>query len=386
MIHAYMLLIDAVKASVTGVPAILTAEPDWSMFLKLAQYHTLEAMVYDGLQKSRISVPEATNQQLQAAYMQAIFHETQMEYRKAQLQNALEKAEIPHIFLKGTVLKHSYPIPALRTMCDMDILVYAKDFEKIDCVAKALGGESLPGDGNHRNYTFGGGVTVEFHPNLLHHATPVGTEINPGWQYAKENTDGFAKELTEEGFYLNTICHLANHFVSGGVGVRFVLDVWVNRHLRKPEMDRVFVKQELVRFGLWDFAQNVESLAEAWFGEGEMTELLEELGLYILTSGSHGTTDRAVLNAMSLSPSGNRMSALWKKAFYPKAELEDRFPWCKGKPLLLPAAWCCRAFRAVTQHGHLIRKWSEDTGKIDKEQVAQHRQRLDRFGIRTPKN
>lgn len=378
------LLIDAVRASVMGDKAVVEGEPNWEKFLLLARAHKVEALVYDGLQKSNIALPEAVQQFLSGAYMQAIFRDTQMEYLKGKLQKALEDGEIKHIFLKGTVLKHSYPVPALRTMCDMDILVYAEDFDKIDGIAKGLGGKPETGDGNHRNYTFDGGVAVEFHPNLLHHATPIGTGINPGWQYAKEST-GFSGELTEEGFYLNTVCHLAHHFGSGGVGVRFVLDVWINRHLHKPEMDRAFVEEEFKRFGLWDFTQKIEALADAWFGNGEMTELLEELGNYILTSGSHGTADRAMLNALSLSPGGSRFSALWKKAFYPRAELEDRFPWCKGRPLLLPAAWCCRAFRAVTKHGHLIRKWHKDTGKIEKEQVTEHREKLSRFGLRSKK-
>lgn len=226
---------------------------------------------------------------------------------------------------------------------------------------------------------------MEFHPNLLHHATPVGTQINPGWQYAQRDADTCAMALTPEGFYLNTICHLANHFVAGGVGVRFILDVWVNRHLRKPAFDRATVGAELESFGLLDFARKIEDLAELWFGEGETTPLLEELGEYILTSGSHGTSDRAMLNAVSLSPGGSRLSALWKKAFYPRQELEDRFPWCKGKTWLLPAAWCARAYSAVTNHGDLILKWGKGTGDISKEEAAGHKEKLARFGIHRKK-
>ena len=378
------LLINAVKASVTGTTMSLQTAPDWSAFLKLAYIHNLLPLACDGLQKTPDiwqQVPADAQDALTGAYMQAIFRDTQIEYAKQQLQTALTQAEIAHIFLKGAVLKYDYPEPALRTMSDMDLLVYAEDFDRIAEVAKSLGGKAVSGDGNHRNYSFPGRVAVEFHPNLLHHASAIGTGINPGWQYAKD-TDTVSKELTEEGIYLNTICHLAHHFVNGGVGVRFVLDVWVSRHLRKNQPDRAFVEAELARFGLLDFAHNIEQLAEVWFGDLLTTPLLEELGEYILTSGSHGTEEQAMLNAMSLS-GGSRASALWKKAFYPRAELEDRFPWCKGKPLLLPAAWCCRAYLAITQHGHIIAKWSKDTGKISKEQVTENQKKLNRFGIRS---
>ena len=160
------------------------------------------------------------------------------------------------------------------------------------------------------------------------------------------------------------------------------MDVWVNRHLSKPEADRHFVEEEFKRLGLWDFARKIEDLAEAWFGNGEMNECLEELGDYILSSGSHGTENQAMLNALSLSPGGNRFSALWKKAFYPRAELEDRFPWCRNRLYLLPVAWCARAFRAVTINGDKISAWSNGTGKFKKEQIKENKEKLARMGIR----
>ena len=369
----YALLIGALAHGVANKPLEVPENIDWRQFLRLAKQHKVEALVYQGLQDTQL--PKNVEKILLEAFHNAVFRDVQLEHRKKCLADALTQAGVPYVFLKGAVLKYSYPVPALRTMCDLDILAHTEDYSVIDGLMRSMGGTSVSGDGNHKNYHFPEGVEVEFHPNLLHHATPVGTGINPGWQYAQGNT------LSPEGVYLNTICHLANHFVAGGVGVRFVLDVWVNRYLYKPQFDRVFVEEELKRIGLLDFAQKIEQLADAWFGDHVMTPLLEELGEYILTSGSFGTADRAMLNALSLSPKGNRISALMKKAFYPRAELEDRFPWCKGKPLLLPVAWCCRAFRAITTHGKHIRKWSKGTGKIHKEQVEENQKKLSRFGI-----
>lgn len=371
----YALLVGALAQAVAGKPLKMPEGVDWPLFLRLAKAHNVEALAYHGLEKA--DIPEDVRNTLSLAFHNAIFRDAQLEHYKSALEKALAEADIPHVFLKGAVLKYSYPIPALRTMCDLDVLVYTKDYAAIDRVAKSMDGMPGHGDGNHRNYSFPGGVTVEFHPNLLHHATPVGTQINPGWQYVQKNT------LTPEGFYLNTICHLANHFVSGGVGVRFVLDVWVNRHLCKPAFDRNTVERELARFGLLDFGKNIEALSDWWFGDGAPTPLLEELGVYIVTSGSHGQTDRAVLNAVSLS--GGKGGALWRKVFYPKEELEDRFPWCKGKPWLLPAAWFTRAFRAVTRHGSHIRAWGEKTGSVTKAQVTAQQEKLRRFGIQKDK-
>lgn len=388
MIQESKLLIGLLGRSVSGKEQTLPIEVDWEKFLRLAQIHKVEPLVYDGFQKELeiwSQVPEAIQSKLFSAYMQAIYRDSQLDYVKEQLQQRLLENQVPHIFLKGSVLKHDYPVPALRTMCDMDVLVHTEDYPKLAQIAQAMGAEMGHSDGNHRNYHFQGGVAVEFHPNLLHHETPVGTQINPGWQYAKKDCPTCTMELTEEGFYLNTICHLANHFVSGGVGVRFVLDVWVNRHLRKPEPDWEWVERELDCFGLLVFTKKIEALSELWFGNGDSDAVLEELGEYILTSGLHGTTSRAILNAVSLSPGGNQRSALLGKMFYSREEMEDRFPWVKGKPILLPVAWCVRAFRAVTRHGDKILQWGKGAGNVSDEDVAVQKEKLKRFGIERKK-
>ena len=367
------LLIGALRQAVTGRETQLNTAVDPAAFLDLARSHKVEGLVYDGLKGQPL--PETMEKALSGAYHLAIFRDTQLEYTKSRLEEELKKAGVSHVFLKGAQLKYDYPVPALRTMSDMDVLVYTRDYDQIDAISAALGGKLVEGDGNHRNFLFPGGVKVEFHPNILHHSAPVGVEVNPGWQYVENG------EMTEEGLYLTVMTHLADHFVTGGIGVRFVLDVWVLRNLRKKALDRGFVEAELQRFGLLDFARNVEALSEAWFGDGEMTPVLEDLGEYIFTSGSHGFADREILNAVALSGGGSPIAALWRKAFYPRSELEDRFPWCKGRPLLLPAAWFLRAFRAVTRRGNLIAKWSKDTRKFSKTEIMQQKEMLARFGI-----
>ena len=151
------------------------------------------------------------------------------------------------------------------------------------------------------------------------------------------------------------------------------------RHTPRP--DPAFVAGELERAGLAGFARRAEALAEAWFGGGAMTPELAELGEYVLTSGAHGTEKRAVLNAACFSRGGTGASALLERAFYPRAELENRFPWLRGRPWLLPAAWCARAFRAVTRHGGHIRRWSGAAARITPEELAEQREKLRRFGF-----
>ena len=384
MVNESKLLIGALGAAVAGKECTAVADVDYNEFLHLARSHGVEALVCDGLQKNNVlwkTNPESTRESLKKAYFRAAYREAQQTHTHMLLRKGLTEAGVEHIFLKGAVLRNDYPTPMLRTMSDMDVLVHTEDYGKIAEVATSIMGKAYYGDGNHKNFVFPGDVAVEFHPNLLHHATPVGTGINPGWQYAKKDLPGPEMELTEEGLYLNILCHLADHFVDGGIGVRFVLDVWVCKHLRKEPVDEAFLEQELKRLNMLQFAHNIEALADAWFSDGEMTPLLQELGDYILTSGSHGTLDRAMLNAVSLSAGGSRTSALLARIFYPRKELEDRFPWCKGKPWLLGAAWLSRVYGTVTKRSHLIAKWAKGTGQFSSQEIKNQRELLNSFGI-----
>ncbi len=374
------LLLSLLRQEIAGQPGAIPENVDWSAFVRLARFHGLGAVAYAGLQKHS-AVPEAVMQALFGDYHGSLYRDVQLDYVREAFGKGLTAAGVPHVFLKGICLKRDYPVPALRTMGDIDMLVRIADFPKLDQVAAELGATQSTGDGNHRNYQFPGGVLVECHQSLLHPATPVARGLNPGWQYTRPEEPGPEKTLTEEGFYLNVLCHMADHFVTGGVGVRFVVDVWVCRNLHRPQPDRQLVEQELKHFGLLGFARNVEALGEAWLGSGEMTPELEELEEYILTSGTHGTASRAMLNAVSLEPGRSGFSALWKKIFYPRQDLEGRYPWCRGKPWLLPAAWLCRVFRVVTQRRHLVSAWRKGVSAVSDREAKAQREKLRRFGI-----
>ena len=378
------LLIEALRRSVAEKNAPVSDNVDWGRFYILSRIHSVTALVWEGIQNNPVvqaSMPDELKKRFSTEYLHTVYRDWQLEQIKDKLHKGLQSAGVDHVFLKGAKLKYDYPISALRTMSDMDILVKTRDYDTITTVAESIGGKAYYGDGNHHNFHFPGNVAVEFHPNLVHPGTILGVELNPGWQYAKKNESG-AYELTPEGLYLHTMAHLAGHFATTGVGVRFVLDIWVLHNRSKQQPDWAIVEKELARMSLLDFAKKIEALAQMWFGEGESTGLLEEMAEYIISSGSHGRDKRAILNAVSLSKSGSRASALWGKCFYPRAELESRYPWTEGRAWLLPFAWCARAWGAVTKRGHLIRKWSKGTGEVSKEQANARREKMARFGIK----
>lgn len=375
----YAALIGLVRQHLDGTPATLPTHVDIALVAKQAAKHKLEPMVFAALEGQ--DLPEDIADRLFGEYHNAIFRDAQFDYVRTLVSQALEQHGIEHVFMRGMELKADYPVPALRTMSDMDILVKSEDLPKLRKILPPLGASSCYGDGNHRSFLFPNRIQVEFHPMLLHCSAPVGTAINPGWQYVPRDQQSFCREMTEEGFYLNIMCHFANHFFGAGAGIRYVLDIWVCRHLRSTKPDRAFIEKELQRVGLLKFAQNIEQLADIWFSGEPMRPELEELSDYICTSGLHGLTSRAHLNALCFSPGKNRFSALWRRAFYPKGDLENRFDWANGKPWLRPVAWIVRAWLAITRRFTQIRRWHSGSGQYSPEQIRQQQEKLARFGV-----
>ena len=362
-------LIALIKCAITGERAPLAGE-DWAQLIGLARWHRVEPLVQWALRERR-DVPEEVRQQLEAAYSRAIFRDAQMDFTMAAVDTALKAANVPYLLLRGAVLKDDYPSPELRTMSDLDYLVHTEDYPVIKSCMEAIGGRHTHTDGGHFSFTLPPDVPVEFHPNLIYAASPVGTAVNPGWQYVRPDSGPYAQELTEEGFYLNMIAHLAYHFAKGGTGIRSILDVWVYRHRHRPQPDGAIVRAQLRRAGLDRFAERIEGLAECWFGAGSSTPELDRLGDDILACGAYGTEQRAVLSAACFH--GGRWGAARHNALSPMEEMKNRYPWLNGRPYLLPAAWCIRAGRVLVQRRERLGRWTDTAWRITSPELDKQR-------------
>lgn len=378
MEHTYQTFLSILRSHLNGQPVQCPPDTDWQALAKLTSEHSAQAIVYYSL-KDVSGVPQEVMDRLSAAYHATVFRDAQFDHLQEEIGRGLDAVGADHVFLKGIRLKQDYPVSALRSMSDMDILVHSGDYDAIHKVLISLGGNYQGQDDNQRSYRFAGDVTVELHPGLMHDNS-IGSEINPGWQYTQAVEGSCRREMTEEGFYLYTLCHMAHHLLSGGTGVRSVMDVWVHRHLRKQQPDREFVLRELERFSLRKLTENIEMLSEVWFSGREETPLTRELGAYILTSGTYGREHRLLLSKAVLS--GGKWASARNKLFPSVRMLESEFPWCEGKPILLPAAWAARFLhRATHQNGMLLRRWGRDNLSQSNEEIEMHRQRLRRFGL-----
>ena len=100
-------------------------EADWHEFAELVRIHRLAPMLHWLAQRrSAPTLPEAQLQQWKQAWHQASVDVMQKQRELVFIHRLLASAHIPYMALKGAYLSlHAYPLPGLRPMRDLDILV-----------------------------------------------------------------------------------------------------------------------------------------------------------------------------------------------------------------------------------------------------------------------
>ena len=268
-----------------------------------------------------------------------------------EMQRIFEKNKIYNLVVKGAKTKTRYPDEVLRSMGDIDILYKPEQHKEFyNLMMNSLGYEDFQEGRKNDTYTKNKIIVVEAHRQLVSTESEYIDYLNTVWERAIpcQNCE-YTYEMTIEDEFIYNIIHLVEHFKQGGVGIRFIMDIWVYNNL---DMNREYLKQELENLGLFDFYVTMSQLADYWFGNGESTELLEKLGEFICSSGIFG--NRENVSAMAIED-GSKIKTIIKVCFPSYKDMTTMFLWLKKYPFLLPIAWLIRAFRSLTKRKNNVK-------------------------------
>jgi len=347
----------------------------------LASLHSVTPAVYPSLKE----LPAQVIEPFKTDYLKA-WRKTALQYIES--SSILSKADefgIDCIPLKGSVLRELYPSPEMRTMADLDFLCNIRKIEDVKLIMYQLGYIPETESENHYVFLKEPSMKVEFHPNLL--APSYFSEtINPGWQYAVgTGKDKPLRNLTKEGFLIHLVAHAAHHFINGGVGIRAVMDIYVYLKHYQKELDIITLNRELRHAQLLEFYNNLKSLAAAWFGDGEMTPLLQELGDYIVKSCTYGTQKNHIKSKLGADCDYNRSRRKYvlTTLFPSYAVMRLKYPKLVKLPFLLPIYWIRRIFSVYFRQHKKAKAWLKDFRSVNKKDAEKNRELLARFGLKT---
>ena len=320
--------------------------------LPLAQKHGVANMLYYALPclPAEQQPAEVERRILKELAYAAAVREAVQERELDALLERFEAERIPVLPLKGCILKKLYPKPEMRYMSDVDLLFDAKQALRVREVMQALGYETAKFEqGDTDFYISPTRLNYELHRSLrdegFHESSRRFLETLLSSAKPREGKT-YILELPREEHYAYLLCHFVKHLINGGIGVRQVMDIYICKH--GWSFDEKKLGALLERLELTEFASTLERLAECWFGGDEGDAVTDELGAYILGSGTFGTDEQRVADRMLKDQEKtNRAEYVLRRVFLPYKTMSAYFPSLKKAPFLLPFYWIFRILRGI---------------------------------------
>ena len=300
----------------------------------LVRHHDLTHLLALGLKNNGLLTSEDGN--FENEIFRAVFRCEQLNYELTSICRTLERAQVPFIPLKGSVLRRYYPEPWMRTSCDVDVLVRVEDLNRATAALADALDYRIETKGAHDVQIFTpNGQHIELHFNLIedHRIKDASAILNRVWDAAVPCSGWtYQYEMPDELFYFYHIAHMAKHVENGGCGIRPFLDIWVLTHRVPHDWNRR--EQLLAGGGLSAFARQAERLTEIWFGTGTHDDTTRRLEQYILNGGVYGN----LVNRISVQQvkHGGKLRYACSRIWLPYETMRVFYPSLDGRPNWLP--------------------------------------------------
>lgn len=334
-------------------------EKNNNILIELAQKHQVLPIAHYVMKKSGNALSDS-----KTVYLAQVSNNVKRKKAEEIFSNAL--CGIPFIYYKGSSVAELYPVPQLRTMGDVDVLIHQEDRERVHELLIQNGfvftyKDEVENGVWHYNK---GNIEFEVHTFVLHPDDLNDKHkafFDDAWKYVDE-----AGQLDWNFHFLILIAHIREHLIKSGIGIRPFLDVAIVS--KKVNLDWQWIRSKADEIGLIDFLVTVVSLNQRWFGvQAPLTverneDFYEESLDYIMRNGIFGFDNSdndniqlskiAVLQGKCIS--GTKILNLVKLAFPPN-ETMVRLPYCsyiKAHKWLLPVAWIHRFFYKILDKKH----------------------------------
>ena len=316
-----------------------------------------------------------------------------------EVEQAMNKAGIPYLLMKGSRLKYYYPDIHCRSMSDIDIVIKAKDRQASDQVMHTLGFRSeIASD---EVWVYEKDVTTyELHDHMMYDTLANNfdyrSHFDRVWDHVSRDKDG-NDQIDEEFHFLFMVVHLAKHMINEGIGIRAFMDLVAFVRKCDPSIDWNQIAQELDKMELLQFTKTCFALCRQWFGidmpliKGSLDrEFFENASKKILTDGvfGHGKNDNdtgfaAKTFRKSSYPYWLQTVITTIRVVFPSYHNMRLIPWYSfvdGRPWLLPVAWIYRFFYCLFHKlSHSMKTLLQPI--VKKEQIQKRQEMYDDWGL-----
>lgn len=349
--------------------------------LKLSAKHDVIHLLVLGLKQNELISKE--NDYIEKYILKAVYRYERLRYEYENICGALEKAQIPFIPLKGSVIRKYYPEAWMRTSCDIDILVHRENLDAAISYLKDKLNYSGKEMATHDVSLFSPtGVHIELHFDLVEEgrANNAIDVLSSVWDNVslRENSK-YWYEMSDSFFYFYHIAHMAKHFETGGCGIRPFIDLWILDHMK--DIDKTARDNLLCKCGLQKFADVSRNLSEVWFSDKEPDELSLQMQDFVLHGGVYGSADNRV--ALHQMKKGGRFGYVISRMFVSYDKLKRYYPILEKHSWLMPLMQVRRWFMLLKPDvAKMAKNEMIANKKIDDAKAYEMKCFLDDIGIR----
>lgn len=365
---------------------------DWTIIANLSQSHQVEGIIY---YQCKDFIPCWISEQFEMAYATTLYTYANRKALMNIVINELNNKGVFMFLVKGLIVSVYYPVPALRTMGDCDIVVHREDISYVHQILKSMGFDSKDITSLEQCGFNKSGMYFEVHDRLVQEG-----EYATKRQVAFfNNYDAYVNDssLNPSFHFLFLLMHLRKHFINHGVGVRQFMDLAAEIQ-RNKELNWEWIEEKLRFLGLSRFAHVCYSLIETWFGietpaEYKMVEksFANHVTEKILNDGVFGFSNKLNKNAdaytalvIAKGPMWfRRVTIIWRKVFL-NYEIMRGYKDCHfvdGRPWLMPVAWCKRFLTIVTRKDNTRAVSVLKNSLITRTELDSRKELLEKMGL-----
>lgn len=237
---------------------------DWRKIYNLAEKHSVTAIITQEIkQLPKEFMPQG---KLLSAFNQKLgYTEQGFEFKMQTLSvliSVLSAAKIPHLLVKGAVLRSLYPVAELRTGEDTDVVIRQSDLIHAVDILKEKGFETECLENNLATLKFGNEY-FEIHTELENINVQSKIYFSTPFDDISE-CSGYTYKLKPIYHLLYVITHIAHHLKAGGAGIRMIMDIDVLIR-NYPDIDMAYFMNICENIRIRKTAQALIALSKKWF-------------------------------------------------------------------------------------------------------------------------
>lgn len=304
----------------------------------------------------------------------------------ADVFETFETSGIDYMPLKGMTLKNLYPDTAMRAMGDADILFReSQAFAAAEKLSEL--GYSYSHENDHESVWAKEIFVIDLHKALMsENVKDFYAHFEKVWEQAERCGDAHRYKMRDEDFYLFTFTHFAKHYMTSGIGLKHITDLWILRSANALDFEYINAKLEMLK--LLEFHTNVVKTLDVWFGTAKATEVTDFITNVIFESGEFGVREKSKIGALlreedkEVSVDKINRQRFLSVVFLPMNYMREKYGILQKLPFLLPIMWCVRLFDVVFNKRKTLKNFVRSRNDISKEKIEAYRDDLRFVGLK----